>query len=418
MRPNRGAWALGLLLGLGLLVRLPFLATDYGNSVDMEGYRNWGEAVNTRGIAAIYDEPGVTYPPVLLYWFGFAASVAEDERTLNTLIKLPMVVADLLTAALLAWAAGQRAAPGKERYGPLVACALYLFNPALWYVSAYWGQTDAVYTHFLVGAVLMLAEGHYLPAWVGWALGLATKLQSIALLPLMAVVTLRRHGAAALMRGGAVAAVVGAILAAPWLLTGRAGDLARAALTPSPGPSVVVSAFNGWYLLLGGQVHNVSSHLRPFGLPVTYQQVGVALFGAFALLAAILVWRQGARWLALPAALLGMGLFMLLTEIHERYLFPVLVFLLLAAIRGEGQAARGWNRRLVLVYGLLSVTFLFNLVTIAPPPGTLGINLVEVGAETGFVAALKGLALVVAGVHLGVMLWLAWLMARGTARDE
>ena len=416
MRPNRGAWTLGLLLGLGLLVRLPFLATDYRNSVDVEGYRHWGEAVNTRGIAAIYDEPGVTYPPLLLYWFGFAASVAGDERALNALIKLPMVVADLLTAALLAWAAGQRAAPEKERRGPLLACALYLFNPALWYVSAYWGQTDSVYTHFLVGVVLMLAEGHYLPAWVGWALGLATKLQSIALLPLLAVVTLR-HGAAALMRGGAVAAVVGATLAAPWLLVGRAGELARASLTPSPGPSVVVSAFNGWYLLLGGQAHNVSSHLRPFGLPVTYQQIGVVLFGAFALLVTIFVWRQGARWLALPAALLGLGLFMLLTEIHERYLFPVLPFLLLAAIRGEGQAGRGWNRGLVLVYGLLSLTFLFNLVTIAPPPGTLGINLVEAGAETGFLAALKGLALVTAGVHLGVMLWLVWLIARGAARE-
>jgi hypothetical protein len=54
------------------------------------------------------------------------------DGTLMALLKLPAICADVATAWLIALALRRR--PPADRIG---ACALYAFNPAFWYVTAY-----------------------------------------------------------------------------------------------------------------------------------------------------------------------------------------------------------------------------------------------------------------------------------------
>lgn len=406
MIERRARLPIAAILLLGLFIRLPFLAADFHATNDLDAYRLWARVIHTQGLAAVYEQTDANYPPLLLYAFGFAASLEArwslDEGALTALLKLPSILADLLTAGLIAWTIRDRA-PGWR----LFICALYALNPAVWYVSTYWGQTDSVYTLFLVTSVIALGKRRIVPAWAAYALALGTKVQSLALAPLLFSATWVQSGTRGLGRGLAASTGVGAMLWLPWLVDGRFGEAVQSSLTvANVVPRVDVSGYNLWYLMRLGDVHNVSSLLHPAGLPLSYQQIGLGLFGACAAFAAMQVWRQRARSLMLPSALTAMSLFMLLTNVHERYLFPTLAFLLLAA-SGSPEFDAIIRRRTVLwVYGLLSATFLFNLITIAPFTPLLGTNLVAASVDSTRTLILKGVSLLAAALNTGVSVWL------------
>ena len=158
---------LAAILLFGLLVRLPFAAVDFHTTNDIDTYRRWARTIHVRGLATIYDGTDVNYPPLLLYVFGGAASVEAHlpvvlragDGALTALIKLSSILADVLTAWLIAWALRRQ---GSVRH--ILTCGLYAFNPAVWYVSTHWNQTDSVYTPFLVASVVALAQSAIYPA--------------------------------------------------------------------------------------------------------------------------------------------------------------------------------------------------------------------------------------------------------------
>ena len=76
----------------------------------------------------------------------------------------------------------------------LVSTALYAFNPAVIYNAAVWGQFDAVYTFFLVLSLMLALKSKPIPSAVVFALGLLTKPQGIALLPLIVLLIYKKNG--------------------------------------------------------------------------------------------------------------------------------------------------------------------------------------------------------------------------------
>jgi Gpi18-like mannosyltransferase len=397
--------ALSILL-FGLLIRLPFSAIDFGKTNDISVYAQWAEQIQTQGLIAVY-EPGsqVNYPPMFLYWLAAADLLHPTDATLVALIKLPSVVADVLTGAIMLALVWKRSRPAAVLVG-----AVYLFNPAIWYVSAYWGQTDALYTGFLVGALGLLARGRCTWAWIVFSLALMTKIQSLAILPLFVMATVSRRSKIELARGGLAALLTILLITIPWWLNGKVPNMIQSWFAVANATSRVdVSAYNLWYLVLGGQVQAVAATEHPFNLPVSYRLLGFGLYGAFLLLAALLIWRSRARSIFLAGAILSLGLFVLFIDIHERYLFPAIALSLLAAVN---------DPRLRLVYGLLSLTFLFNLITIAPFTSALGSNLVAAPIDSPLVLALKILSLGMAALNVLILITLMLRLKRTPATFE
>ncbi len=402
---------LAAILAAGLLIRLPFLSTDFRTTNDVEFYRRWARTIRASGLPAIDQEPTVNDPPVLLYAFGAASTLearlgGPDDRLLNALLKLPAALADLLTASIIVWALRGRSASTR-----VLACGLYVFHSAVWYVSAHWGQTDSVYALFMVASVAFLERGRVPLAWAGLALAVASKPQGWAIAPLLLAVTLLRHGLQGFGKGLATAGGVTVMLSLPWLITGQPLDLLRPYLTilDRP-PRLVVSAYSLWFLLHGGNVQGLTPQDRPAGLPVSYLTISLGLAG---LLTALVVWlvlrrRNAPLALALAAGVLCLGYFMLLPQVHERYLFPALPFLLLAAAQSDGSAGQ---RGLWWAFAALSATFLFNLVTIASPLPSLWVNLIAPQPATPLVEALRALTLVAAAVNLAVLVGLVVALA-------
>jgi hypothetical protein len=212
--------------------------------------------------------------------------------------------------------------------------------------------------------VIALGRGKISLAWLAAALALSTKLQGLSLVPLLLWATWRQQG--------------------------------------MPGLAKL------------GRVHQVSSSLRPAGLPVTYRQIGVGLYGLFVLFVLAVVRRRRPEAPALPAAVLALGLFVLLTEVHERFMFPILALLLLAA--GHAHAAR--PARLGWVYAALSLTFAFNLVSIAPFSPLPAMNLVAAQGDSPGLFALRALALGCAALNVALLAWLAVILAATNPRPQ
>jgi hypothetical protein len=407
---------LAALLLAGLLVRLPFAGIDTHLSNDIIVFTQWARLVELRGLAAIYQDTSINYPPIPLYLLGGAALLDTHllrggDTALIALIKLPGMLCDVATAALLAWAVRRRG-----RRISLGVCALYLFNPGVWYVSALWGQFEAVYTLPLVAGVVALERGRLVPAWVAAALALATKPQSLALVPVLVGGSLARRGLRGLATGAGAALLVAVGLALPWLWAGNLLDAASAYTNVRASPWLDVSGYNLWYLLYGGQVRGVPYSAQLPGVPVSDQVAGLALFAELAGATLVITWRRPGRD-ALAAAVLSLAMYVLLAQVRERYLFPVPALLLLAAAQHTPAPAARTRPRLRMpglwwAYGLLSLTFLFNLLTIAPFTTALGQNLIVTPAGTPFLVFRQAVALLVAAVHLGILLALVVDLAR------
>src|SRR5262249_6374435 len=143
---------LATILLLALLVRLPFLIPQFQPSADLVIFIRWVRLIQAQGLANSYNGTGIDYPPLSLYWLAargwlespLPAAMRNGDDALTVLLKLPSIVADVGTTWLIALALRN-----KTPWLRLLACALWAFNPAIWYIAAYWAQLDAVYSLFL-----------------------------------------------------------------------------------------------------------------------------------------------------------------------------------------------------------------------------------------------------------------------------
>lgn len=353
-----------LVLGLGLLVRLPFVIWPAFHE-DLLVVSNWSRLLVDRGPAHVYvpgaDNLDVTanYPPLYLYVLWLIGLLYEwvepgftrESALLHPIEKLPGVAGDLAIAGLLL-------AEGSRRWGRragLLAATFFALNPAAIYLSAFWGQVDCLPSLGMLAAVLAVERGWAARGAVAFGLGLSAKLLAMSLAPVLFVGVVRHGGPPALARALLAGLATLMAVVAPFLLAGTLGDM-LASFWEFVGwyPWVSAGALNLQYLLTGAPQlwpDVLDTRAAVFGL--SYRQLGVLLLAAWLLAVAVLLWRsRDPVRLHLAGALCAMGWFLLPTEVHERHLFPALPFLALLA-------AGDWRYRLPLV--ALSAAFSLNL---------------------------------------------------------
>jgi hypothetical protein len=204
-------------------------------------------------------------------------------------------------------------------------------------------------------AIGLLSLGQVIAPWAAMAAAALAKPQAWALLPLLAIATLRAHGLRGLGRGVLSAAAVAVVISLPFILTGRIAELlSLPGNISSVMPVVSADAHNLWWLILeprGQDPLFVQDSARALG-PLTYRMVAGALVGAVFVLTYWLYWTRRAS-LAESAALGVLGWFTFTTQAHENHLFFALPLLSLA-----------WpaRRSLLVPFGIISVTLFLNMV--------------------------------------------------------
>ncbi len=321
----RGQLALAILiLIISFFVRF-FLFPIEGYHVDTNCFTAWFSGAASGGVHDFYNNTWCDYPPFNVFVFFIFGKLAQalGPDSLPTIIKLPQNLFDLATAFLIFSFLRGRFSP-KVALG---AMALYAFNPAVIFDLAVWGQMDSIYTFFMVASLYSLFSGcrsRYELSGGLFALAILSKPQSVVLLPVLAYVILRNGGWRRAVSSSAVFIFLLYLLILPFDWDSPIAFLVDRYSGYGVYPYNSINAYNFWALLGFWKADTVTQ----FGL--TYQQWGVL---AFVLFAGFAMWQLHRRYSPKAAIfavfLLAFGFFMLVTRMHERYLFPVLAILAL-----------------------------------------------------------------------------------------
>jgi len=343
-KPGGQAFLVILTLAVSLLVRVLLFHVP-GGYWDLVTFRHWYDVAAQKGLYGFYDSTWSDYPPFNVYIFFLFGKLAHalGPGSLDLLVKLPSNLFDLATAYLIFRFI-------RLRYSFLLALgvmAVYAFNPATIFDAAVWGQMDSVYTFFMVASLFSATRSRYELSAGLFSLAVLTKPQTVVLLPVLAYLMLRNGGWKRAVSSAAIFFILIFLVIIPFHWDNPIKFLIDRYRGYNMYPYTSLNAYNFW-ALLGFWKSDTVSHLG-----LSYQTWGVIAFLVFGV---FVMWqfhrKPGARAAVCAVFLLMFGFFMLMTRMHERYLFPV--FALLAMSLSP--------RHPPWLYVGLTGTFLANLV--------------------------------------------------------
>jgi len=175
-----------LLVGtiLAVLLRLSLLSFESGDYFSF--FRGWYQAFQAQGFSAIvslqYD-----YTPSYLYLL-YGISALFPKLIPVAAIKLPSIAFDFLSAYIVF-----RLVRLKYPQGPAATFAYFvvLFAPTVVLNSSFWGQTESIYTAFLLMCLYFLLTERGSFAAIAFGAAFAFKLQAIFLAPLLFALALK-----------------------------------------------------------------------------------------------------------------------------------------------------------------------------------------------------------------------------------
>lgn len=360
-----------LLLGLvaALLLRFALMAVPLAFWTDLNTFKAWSVGLVQHGIGHFYATPDLwcDYPPGYLYvlWaLGKIHQLTDPQLTQTAgmgftwLMKLPAALADVACAWLI-WVILRTRTAVRSAYH---AALVYAFNPVAIFVSAVWGQIDGVLTLVMLTVTWLLVKGNLIRAAALAAAGIMIKPQGLFLGPFFLLSQWFRHrpwrwGLAVLAGLGVVWLMVapfffphqtahslGSVVLGPFQMLYE-----RMTQTAEGYPYSSVNAFNIW-APTGMWLPDSRTIL---GLP--HKVLGLLFVSLMAGWMGVFLYRKRNEGLApvfLAAAILMIGMFLLPTRMHERYIFPALAFLALAS---------GFNRYLRTPYWGFTLTAFLNI---------------------------------------------------------
>ena len=371
-----------------IAIRLPLLPRP-GLAGDIDEFASWVHAIVVEGFVHAYDRD-ITFPPVMVYVWAVIGAIEPAFRTVSSaadagirvLLKAPPSLADLGLAFGVAYALRTRPAVA-------VAAALGIaLHPAVIDVSALFGQYESIYVLLGLGAFLLAINGH--PRFAALALGLAlmTKPQALPFVAPFAAWALATLGWRETARLVLIGLGVVAVVWLPFVPFGGPAGYLRSLEAHQNDIFAVLSlrAWNPWWILqsaAGGDFLGDSTAILG---PLTPRHLGLIAFGLLQLIVVAWVHRRPTpSALAWGLAASSIAAFLALTTMHERYAYPVLVFLALAFP----------DRRAAALWIAFGVVFTLNLLAAVPPSDEIE-TILPVGGGLGLAGSIAMTAIGVA----------------------
>lgn len=363
---------------LAFFIRL-LLIPNPGFEADVAFWKSWGLAVLDFGIIKGLPLTNFNYPAPFGYFLALmpgAYRLFADPHNFNQywqntnllfliVSKLPAIIADFGIAGIFLLIGRNPKRFGfpdlrSTIYG--LFAIVYLLNPVSIMDSAWWGQVDSLGVFLFLLAFLALLKRR--PFWAGvlFMIAMMTKLQNMIYGPLFFLFVWQFAGMSGLARAAAGALVGFAGLNIEFILSGNMWRVLES-LTSNYDyfPWLSLNAFNLWWIVSGARGMQFSDKLLSVGL-ANAKTVGLCLFSAGYLLAALVMKpRESPIYRFLTALIIANASFFLFqTESHDRYAFPLIVFLLLWGIF--------WIRRnsfrvFCILYSVFSILYFYNLHT-------------------------------------------------------
>ncbi|MGI5877027.1 MAG: phospholipid carrier-dependent glycosyltransferase [Christensenellales bacterium] len=353
--------ALWVLMGLALALRVGIGAVITGYPNDIACWMGWANDTAENGLWGLYARGNFCdYPPgymIVLWVIGkirLLLGIPSSSPIFLVMVKLPAIAADLALGYLIYKAAHKRLGSV-----PAVALAgLYLMNPATLTNTAAWGQIDSLLALVVVAYLWLLYERKIVWASVAFVLGALIKPQMLLFGPVLLVVFIHfwiEQGWKKALRAFAISVVSGLALAAAVVLPFRQGQDFWWIIDKYTGTM-------GFYRYTSLSACNVYGLMGLLWKPDTIKLLGIpaSIWGTVGIVAACLVFLIAAlrdrsrEHIFFYAAMLVTGIFGLGGRMHERYMYPALILLLLSSILIR-------DRHHLRLYILFSLTQFVNI---------------------------------------------------------
>lgn len=360
--PTRLNKVLWIGLGAAFILRVILALATNGYEVDMGCFKGWALNMADVGPMNFYDSVFCDYPPGYLYilWLiGLIANVFAlpyDTELFTLLIKLPAILADIGIALMIFKLCKRWCRPGLAA----LAALAYAVLPAVWLNSAMWGQMDAILVLLLLVVLDFMLDKKMLHASLFYGLAVLVKPQALMFGTILLcgfisdILEDRKKGFASLGISFTACVALMLLLITPFSIGRGFGwivDKYLSVLTSYPYASV--NAMNLFGVLGGNWVEQTELLL---GLPyATWGTIGMGLsvfYGLFIYFKA-----HDRKAILLTWACILLGVFVLGVRMHERYMFPLLAIVLLAAIAYD-------DKRLLLVFAGLALTNGINIFVV------------------------------------------------------
>ena len=273
------------LLAVGFTFRLiiAYLLPGSGFRVDLASFGFWANDLADNGLYGFYSRPFFhDYTPGYLYVLWVVGSVGNLLGGVGDLIKIPPIVADV-GLAYLVWSM-VRELGGSER-AARIGAIIIVVNPVTWFDSVVWGQVDSVGVLVLLLALRELWRDRPERAAILAALAALIKPQLGILIPIVAIVVIRRafwprgaygdegqpkpvpgtlaieqrlRGPIRVLTTGLAGFLTAILVSMPFGLS-LPGLIAQVFKTAGGYPYLTVNAFNPWALLTQGEPGNETS---------------------------------------------------------------------------------------------------------------------------------------------------------------
>ncbi|WP_099205466.1 phospholipid carrier-dependent glycosyltransferase [Scatolibacter rhodanostii] len=342
----------GLLFFLALILRLWMGYYLSGFSSDIETFKSWGNMTNAVGFDLIYRQDiFLDYPPGYLYILTFLEKVriifglSLSSSAYTLLIKLPAILGDLFCAGVLFYVANKRLSP----FMALFMTAAYLFCPPVLLNSANWGQMDSFCLAVFLVSILLLYKEKYVLSGAVFGLSIIIKPQMLTFVPVFIFFAIRRKNYRSLLLAPLAALAVMALVALPftqdfnfrWLIE-------QYAETMGGYPYYAVNAYNIWALL----GLNWSGLPQSGALSMLLTALGPII--ATILCGAVVLKAKDDHVVFAAPILLMVTAYLLTVQMHERYVFPILIFILLLYVFVK-------DRRILYAFSIVTLAHYANV---------------------------------------------------------
>lgn len=376
--------ALTYVIVLGLMLRL-VLIPNPGFEADVAFWKSWGLAVRDFGIVKGLPLTNFNYPTPFAYVLSFMSIVYSffadphnyNEFWSNTnllflaISKAPSILADFGIFAIILWI-GKNA---KRIHFPvfpapfyLLLSTFYLLNPLALFDGALWGQVDSLGVFlFLLANCMVLTKRPYL-AGIIYMVAMMTKLQNMIYGPIFFLFIWQYLGFEGFIK--AVGAAVGTFcaLTIEFINTRQMarviGDLTG---NYDYFPWLSLNAYNVWWIVARARGMEISDKIAAIGI-VNAKTVGLYMFSSTYLLGILFMLRTKIteqktlifRYLS-ALIIVAAAFFLFQTESHDRYAFPISVFLLLWAPFWIETKARDSMKSFFILYSVFTILFFYNI---------------------------------------------------------
>lgn len=325
------------VLVLGLIARL--VLANFGTlQLDQNTFIAWSNNLAENGFRPFYNSWS-DYLPGYLYILWILGKI-NSLNLFSTIVlyKIPAIISDLITGFLIYKIVKNRKG---EKLG-LLGALIYIFNPAILYNSALWGQVDSFVALFSTLTIYLLPKNYLLSA-ITLAIGTVIKPQAAFLMPLIFVLFWKnKYKFTDLLKYCLVGLTIFVLAFIPFWNDNNLFNfiLNRLSASANQYPYTAVNAFNFWGIF--GQWKE----------DTVYTQ-----FGGYLVFLISFVFFSKKLWNVknfdyILASITFVFTFLFFTRFHERHLLPV--FAPLAIISTLDLA-------FIVPYIALSLTYIANL---------------------------------------------------------